>query len=211
MSLSLIAGVATLAMEYGPAAIRGISSMFGGSDTAEKVAEAVEAADAMFGASKEQKELAVTRSLQNLSPEALVELEKIKNELEKQKTRQMELQLSDRAVEHNQTQTTIREGDQADDEYVRQTRPKMARQSFIMMVTYILLFEALKAFDHGAGADAYLALTIGAPAGAYLGLRTLDGFAPYSKASGHKVAGVMKAAVSHSTSLLRQGTPPRRP
>ncbi|ENM4022571.1 hypothetical protein DDN27_003440, partial [Vibrio cholerae] len=78
MSLALITGVASLAMEYGPAAIRGISSLFGGSETADKVADAVEKADAMFGATKEQKELAVTRELQNLPPEALIELEKIK-------------------------------------------------------------------------------------------------------------------------------------
>lgn len=191
MSLSVIAGVASLALEYGPAAIRGISSLFGGSETADKVADAVEKADAMFGATKEQKELAVTRELQNLPPEALIELEKIKVELEKQKTRRQELELNDKQAEHHETQTTIRNGDNSQDEYVRQTRPKMARQSFALMVLYIIGMEVLKAMDFGTGADPYLALTIGFPAGAYLGLRTLDGFAPYSKSSGDKVSSVI--------------------
>ncbi|EMK5463015.1 hypothetical protein V9G51_001987 [Vibrio cholerae] len=191
MSLALITSVASLAMEYGPAAIRGISSLFGGSETADKVADAVEKADAMFGATKEQKELAVTRELQNLPPEALIELEKIKVELEKQKTRRQELELNDKQAEHHETQTTIRNGDNAQDEYVRQTRPKMARQSFALMVLYIVGMEVLKAMNFGTGADTYLALTIGTPAFAYLGLRTVDGFAPYSKSSGDKVAGAI--------------------
>ncbi len=198
MPLPLITGIASLALEYGPAAIRGIASMFGGSNTANKVADAVEKADALFGVSKAQKELAITRELQSLqlTPDALVELEQIKVELEKQKTRRQELDLSDKQDSHHETQETIRNGDNASDEYVRHTRPRMARQSFAAMVLYIVLFELFKAFGHGTGADVYVAMTIGAPAGAYLGLRSLDGFAPYSKSGGDKalstVSGLIK-------------------
>ena len=176
MSLSVIAGVASLAMEYGPAAIRGISSLFGGSKTADKVADAVEKADAMFGASKEQKELAVTRELQNLPPEALIELEKIKVELEREKTRRQELTLGDKQAEHHETQVTIREGDKAEDEYVRRTRPYGCRLGLYAAIGYVFIFEALQAFGKGTGADWQIAAGFMAPFMTYLGWRTADKF-----------------------------------
>ncbi|MFN1515300.1 hypothetical protein [Vibrio owensii] len=194
MSLSLIAGVASLALKLGPAAIRGVSGLFGGSDTAEKVAQAVEVADSLIG-SKDQKELSISHALQQLPPESLVELEALKIELEKQETRRQEIALNDKQAEHEQTQLTIRNGDNATDEKVRQTRPDIARSSFWMMVLYVFAFEAFKAKGFGVGADIYMALTIGAPALAYFGLRTMDGFAPYSKSSGDKVTGAIKSMI----------------
>lgn len=196
MSLSLILGAAKLALEVGPAAIRGISSMFGGSDTANKVADMVENIDGVLGMTKEQKEMALINEMQDkLSPDKWVELERIKAEMQKEVTRRQELALNDKQQEHEQTQLTIRNGDNAKDEYVRHTRPKMARQSFFMMVLYIVAMEIMKANDFGTGADVYLALTIATPAFAYLGLRTIDGFAPYSKSSGDKVSGVLKSMI----------------
>ncbi len=192
MSLSVIAGVASLALEYGPAAIRGISSLFSGSETADKVAYAVEKADAMFGATKEQKELAVTRELQNLPPEALIELEKIKVALDKEETRRQELEYNDKQAEHHETQTTIRNGDNAKDEYVRRTRPMQARQSYWAGTIYIFGMTAAKVFGLSQdGPDITMALILYALAFGYHGLRTLDGFAPYSKSSGDKVLGVI--------------------
>lgn len=192
MSLSLIAGVASLAMEYGPAAIRGISSMFGGSETADKVADAVEKADAMFGATSAQKEMAVTRQLQALPPESLVELEKIKVELEKQKTRRMELELDDKQAEHHETQTTIRAGDSAEDEYVRHTRPWGCRLSLYAAIAYIFLFEALEAFSKGTGANWEIAAGLMAPFLTYLGWRSADkrGMTP---GTGSMVSDALKA------------------
>ncbi|EOG1474706.1 hypothetical protein ACK3GY_002103 [Vibrio parahaemolyticus] len=195
MSLSLILGAAKLAMEVGPAAIRGISSMFGGSVTADKVAEMVEQVDSVIGMSKDNKAMSLAQKLQTLPPESLVELERIKVEMEKEVTRRQQLSLEDKQQEHEQTQLTIRNGDNAKDEYVRHTRPKMARQSFFMMVLYIVAMEIMKANNFGTGADVYLALTIAAPAFAYIGLRTIDGFAPYSKSSGDKVSGVLKSMI----------------
>ncbi|TON12185.1 hypothetical protein CGH20_13800 [Vibrio parahaemolyticus] len=195
MSLSLILGAAKLAMEVGPAAIRGISSLFGGSETADKVADMVEQVDGALGMTKEQKEMSLINEMQKLPPESLVELERIKSEMQKEVTRRQELSLQDKQKEHEQTQLTIRNGDNAKDEYVRHTRPKMARQSFFMMVLYIVAMEFMKAKGLGYGADVYLALTIAAPAFAYLGLRTIDGFAPYSKSSGDKVSGVLKSMI----------------
>ncbi|EOV9225731.1 hypothetical protein ACN5ZZ_001754 [Vibrio parahaemolyticus] len=195
MSLSLILGAAKLAMEVGPTAIRGISSLFGGSETANKVADMVEQVDGALGMTKEQKEMSLINEMQKLPPESLVELESIKAEMQKEVTRRQELSLQDKQKEHEQTQLTIRNGDNATDERVRRTRPDIARSSFWMMCLYVFAFEALSAKGFGDGADIYVALTIGAFAYAYFGLRTVDGFAPYSKSSGDKVSGVLKSMI----------------
>ncbi|MGI2929487.1 hypothetical protein [Vibrio fluvialis] len=193
MSLSAIAA---LALQVGPSAIRGVSSLFGGNDTANKIAEAVENVDAVLGLSTAQKEVALTRQLQNLSPESLVDLERIKAEMEKEITRRQELMLADKQAEHHETQETIRAGDKAEDPYIRKTRPLMARQAFWGMIAYIFIFEAIKAYvPTASGADPWMALTIGTPAFAYLGLRTIDGFAKYPKGSGDKVMNAIGSAV----------------
>ncbi|EJV0369641.1 hypothetical protein N5280_002488 [Vibrio vulnificus] len=187
--------IAALALQAGPSVIRGISSLFGGNETAESLAKAVEAVDGAVSMSKQQKQFALTRELQKFPPEALVDLERVKVEMEKEITRRQELALQDKQAEHHETQETIRAGDNAADEYVRQTRPKMARQSFLCMVLYVFLFEGLKVHGSGAGADIYIALTIGSLAFAYHGLRTIDGFAPYPKSSGDKVSGALKSVI----------------
>lgn len=88
-----------------------------------------------------------------------------------------ELRLKDEQAAHEQQQATIRGGDNAGDEYVRHTRPMMARQSWYATMGYVIGFEGLKAvgaFSFGASWD--LALIIIAPAAAYLGFRSLDKF-----------------------------------
>ena len=190
MAIGTIATIASLALKVGPAAIRGISNLFGGSETADKVAEAVEKVDSVIGMSKDQKEVAVTRQLQSLPPEAMVDLKRLEVEMQKEVTRRMELELGDKQAEHHETQTTIRAGDTAQDEYVRRTRPKQARQSWWAGTIYIFLMTAAKMFGYSeTGPDVTIALTLYALSFSYHGLRTLDGFAPYSKSSGDKVMG----------------------
>lgn len=191
MALPLIMAVAQMAMQVGPAAIRGISSMFGGSETAEKVASMVEQVDDVLGLSAEQKELALTRKMQTLSPESMVELERIKVEMEKEITRRQELALADKQAEQRETQETIRAGDKAEDPYIRTTRPLMARQSMWATMLYCFLMEVLHAFGYGVGVDVSVAALLSSPAWAYLGLRTLDGFAPHPKSSGQKTIGAL--------------------
>lgn len=85
------------------------------------------------------------------------------------------LELEDRQAEHKETQDTIRNGDTATDEYVRRTRPMMARQSWYVTAGYVVAFEGLKAAGvFKVGAVMELAMLLLGPAGAYLGLRTWD-------------------------------------
>lgn len=88
-----------------------------------------------------------------------------------------EMRLNDEQAAHEQQQLTIRGGDTAEDEYVRHTRPMMARQSWYATMAYVLVFEGLnsaKVFAGGANWD--LAMILLAPAAAYLGFRSLDKF-----------------------------------
>ncbi|CSB19041.1 Uncharacterised protein [Vibrio cholerae] len=71
----------------------------------------------------------------------------------------------------------------------------MARQSLWATVLYCFVFEFLKAKGMGTGADPYIAGLLSAPAWTYLGLRTLDGFAPYPKGSGHKATSAVVDAI----------------
>ncbi len=126
----------------------------------------------------------------------LLELDKLRAEMEKEQTRRMELQLADKQSEQHETQETIRSGDGATDTYVRNTRPLMARQSWYVTALYVLAFEGLKVAGFGDGADWSMAAMLSTPAWAYLGLRTLDGFAPHPKSSGQKVQSAVTGAVS---------------
>jgi len=88
-----------------------------------------------------------------------------------------EMRLHDEQAAHEQQQLTIRTGDTAADEYVRHTRPMVARQSWYATMIYIIGFEgsqAFKLFDMGANWD--LAMILLSPAAAYLGFRSLDKF-----------------------------------
>jgi hypothetical protein len=90
-----------------------------------------------------------------------------------------EAEQRDRQAEHKEQQDTIRTGDTADDQYVRHTRPKMARQSWYVTAAYVVAFEALKAGGvFSLGASVELAMLLSAPAWAYLGFRTMDKRAP---------------------------------
>jgi hypothetical protein len=86
-----------------------------------------------------------------------------------------ELRLKDEQAAHHEQQETIRSGDNANDEYVRHTRPLMARQSWYATMGYVIGFELLKIFGLvQTGAVVELAMLLVAPAGAYIGFRTFD-------------------------------------
>lgn len=192
MSIALATGIASLAAEYGPGLIRSISGLFGGNKTADKVADIVESVGQLT-LKPQDKVATIAQQIASLPPAEFVELERLKVELEKEQTRRLELenqrysaQLSDQQASHSETQSTIRAGDAATDEYVRRTRPKMARQSFYIGSGYVLLMAVMEAFGKGAGPDWYIAMTVYTPALSYMGLRTIDGFAPFGKSSKDK-------------------------
>ena len=170
MSLSAIAA---LALQVGPAAIRGISSLFGGNSTVDKVADAVEVAHQEFSTT-EAKQASVSYVLESFTPEQQLELETLRVRLEQELTERAKIAAQDRQAEHRETQLTIRNGDNADDSYVRRTRPKGCIVTLYWGIAYIFVFELLEAFNHGKGADWEFASFFFAPFMTYLGWRTAD-------------------------------------
>lgn len=121
------------------------------------------------------------KALQRLQtdPETMVRLEEIAQRAEADirlhHRELLRLELEDAQHAHTEQQQTIRTGDTADDPYVRHTRPKMARQSWYATMVYVIAFEALRSAGvFGSGAVMELAMILIAPAGAYLGFRSLD-------------------------------------
>lgn len=187
MALGTIASIAKMAVEVGPTFIRGISSLFGGSDTATKIADAVDELGTINANNKNVKERELADMLSRLPKADFVEMEKIKIQLEKEITRRQELAYTDIQKEHEQSQLTIRQGDEADDQYVRHTRPKLARQSWYISGLYVLGLSALQAYGKGNGPNIEMTALLLSPAWAYLGLRTMDGFSKYAKSSKFKL------------------------
>jgi hypothetical protein len=86
----------------------------------------------------------------------------------------LRLELDDAQKSHAEQQNTIRSGDSAEDEYVRHTRPMMARQSWWATGAYVLLSEGAKIAGYGDGCSFEAAMVLVSPAAAYIGFRSVD-------------------------------------
>jgi len=191
--------VASVLLKAGPSLVRTVGGWFGGdSDTAkaaDSVASIVEAVNSAINPADQQRVL--EQKLAQLPPEQLVQLETLKVQLQQLQLERDKAQMADQQAAHHEQQETIRNGDNATDEYVRQTRPLMARLSLYSSIAYVMIMSLGQQAGAVAGAfghafsmpepDWDIALMLATPALGYLGFRTLDGFARYSKSSKHKV------------------------
>lgn len=189
--------IASVLLKAGPSVMRTVGSWFGGdtAKTADSVAGIVESVNGAINPQDQQRVL--EQKLAQLPPEQFVQLESLKVQLEQYQLERDKSLLADQQAAHHEQQETIRNGDNATDEYVRQTRPRMARLSLYSSITYVMLMSVGQ--QAGAVAGAYghafsmpapdwdIALMLASPALGYLGFRTLDGFARFSKSSKHKV------------------------
>ena len=182
--------VASVLLKAGPSLVRTVGGWFG-SDTsraADSVASIVETVNGAINPADQQRVL--EQKLAQLPPEQLVQLQQFQLERDK-------AQMADQQAAQHEQQETIRNGDNATDEYVRQTRPLMARLSLYSSIAYVMIMSLGQQAGAVAGAfgqafsmpepDWDIALMLATPALGYLGFRTLDGFARYSKSSKHKV------------------------
>ena len=178
--MSLIAtGLASLLIESGPTLIRSMGGLFGsrGQKAAEVTATIVESVAGVKN--NKAAEAVVEAKLQELPHDALVELENIKLQLEKIKAEREKNQMDFDLGVHQATQQTIQKGDEGGGEYVKQTRPKVARLSAYASFIYALGFELLAAFDKGDGANAYILATLFSPCLTYMGVRTAEAFSRF--------------------------------
>lgn len=189
--------VASVLLKAGPSLVRTVGGWFG-SDTAraaDSVASIVETVNGAISPVDQQRVL--EQKLAQLPPEQLVQLETLKVQLQQFQLERDKAQMVDQQAAHHEQQETIRNGDNATDEYVRQTRPLMARLSLYSSIAYVMIMSLGQQAGAVAGAfghaffmpepDWDIALMLATPALGYLGFRTLDGFARYSKSSKHKV------------------------
>ncbi|HBM3190503.1 TPA: hypothetical protein ACXKGV_005291 [Klebsiella oxytoca] len=189
--------VASVLLKAGPSLVRTVGGWFG-SDTAraaDSVASIVETVNGAISPVDQQRVL--EQKLAQLPPEQLVQLETLKVQLQQFQLERDKAQMADQQAAQHEQQETIRNGDNATDEYVRQTRPLMARLSLYSSIAYVMIMSLGQQAGAVAGAfghafsmpepDWDIALMLATPALGYLGFRTLDGFARYSKSSKHKV------------------------
>ena len=146
------------------------------------VAAGVGLVSSATGQNDPQKALA---SLQR-DPATVVKLQELANENEASIRQHIAEMARIELEQHQATQQTIQSGDNATDDYTRRTRPLMARVSLWVTLLYGVLLEVLSVYGHGDGASWEVIGLLSAPAWAYMGLRTFDGFAPYSKSSKDK-------------------------
>ncbi len=156
--------IAALALQAGPALIRGVSSMFGGSDVAEKVASAVETVQSVSGLDSNQKAAKAADILEKcrFSPDELQELNSFKIALEKEVTERMAILAKDRQSEHMTTASVIKSGDNATDRLVRLARPLMALISCCSGSYYVITDPA---------PDMVVASVLFAISATYMGMR----------------------------------------
>lgn len=191
-----ISTIASLLMKAGPSLVRTVGNLFGGdtAKAADSVAGIVESVGSVINPQDQQRIL--EQKLSQLPPDQFVQIQSMKVQLEQiQLERDKAVMADSQAAQHEQ-QETIRNGDNATDTYVRQTRPLMARLSLYSSIGYVMLMSLGQ--QAGAVASAYghvftmpapdwdIALMLATPAMGYLGFRTLDGFARYSKSSKDK-------------------------
>jgi hypothetical protein len=166
-----------------PAVLRTVAGFLTGraADVAGKLATVAEATNGLGGDAKRQ---AMTKTLEAMTPDERRELVAVTVELRKldRESRRDELD-TERAL-HAESQATIRTEIEKGSEFARNSRPHIARQSFIAGAGYALiceLFARLAAY-HGVagvtGADAAILATLLAPSGWYLTMRTVDSFSP---------------------------------
>lgn len=191
--------IASVLLKAGPSLVRTVGDWFGSDSTtakaADSVASIVETVNGAINPADQQRVL--EQKLAQLPPEQLVQLEGLKVQLQQFQLERDKAQMADQQAAHHEQQETIRNGDNATDEYVRQTRPLMARLSLYSSIAYVMIMSLGQQAGAVAGAfghafsmpapDWDISLMLATPALGYLGFRTLDGFARYSKSSKHKV------------------------
>ncbi|QCD01657.1 hypothetical protein E7703_10935 [Citrobacter portucalensis] len=188
--------LASVLLKAGPSLVRTVGGWFGGdaARTADSVAGIVETVNGAINPQDQQRVL--EQKLAQLPPEQFVQLESLRVQLEQYQLERQKALLADQQAAHHEQQETIRNGDNATDEYVRQTRPRMARLSLYSSIAYVMLMslgQQAGAIAAGFGhvfsmpaPDWDISLMLATLALGYLGFRTLDGFARYSKSSKHK-------------------------
>lgn len=174
-------------LTYGPTLVRSIGSLFGGktAESANTVADLVDGVKGLPAKAAEEK-LAV--EMAKLPPETLIAFEQVKVRLSEIEKDREANRLAAATAQHNATQETARVEAQSSDEYVRRTRPGLARKSAYVTFGYTIVtgvvFPIVNAMNDNSllpGPDAWIISAMFAPCLSYIGARSIDAFSKKGK------------------------------
>ena len=182
-------------LTYGPTLVRSIGSLFGGK-TAESANTVADLVDSVKGLPEKVAEEKLAAEMAKLTPETLLAFEQVKVRLaEIEKDREQNRLAADTA-QHASTQETARTEAQSQDEYVRRTRPGLARKSAYITFAYTIItgvvFPVVNALNNNPlpadavrtilpGPDAWIISAMFAPCLSYIGARSIDAFSKKGK------------------------------
>lgn len=176
-----------LLLAVGPTALRALGGVAGQdvARPANAIANVIEEVRGLPAAVAGQR---VNEALAALPPDQFVQLKSLEVKLaEVARDREANL-LAAETAQHGAAQETARVEAQSGDEYVRRTRPKLARQGAAAALAYGLItgvaFPLLKAFAGAEGLpepDPWVVGALFTPTAAYIGARTADAFSRAGK------------------------------
>lgn len=190
--------IASTLLAAGPALIRMAGRFFDSDNAAavsEQLARTVEAASGLSPAAAQNH---VENAVANMPDEDVAVVMELKVKLEEIAAEREKNRFNHELGMHQQTQETIRTEAVHGTDYVKETRPKMARLSGYAGTVYILVAELLHRvaplFNHVedeklityaiAGADPLVAATLYGPLFTYMGMRTVDAFSKWKQTPG---------------------------
>lgn len=176
----------TLLFTAGPTVIRAVGSVFGGktAETANSVAGMVDAVQTLPAAVAKER---LAAQVAALPAEAQVALQQIQVQLAKIEQEREAARLAAETAQQAQVQETARVEAQSSDEYVRRTRPKLARDSWLAAMAYAFIAGVvfpLLAQAYGITLPTiqeWIIMALAAPCLSYIGARSVDSFSRSGK------------------------------
>jgi hypothetical protein len=168
-------------LAIGPTLLRGVGALLGG--RTQKVAETVATvADQVSGLSPAAARSRLGAALSGLPAEDLLALKEIEAKFAEIEKEREAARLAAETAQHAASQETARIEAQSDDEYVRRTRPMLARYSAYVTFLYAaitgVVFPALNVAHDLAlpGTQEWIVVALFGPCLSYIGARTIDSF-----------------------------------
>ena len=176
----------TALITWGPALIRTVGTLFGGK-TEEASKSIANLVDSVRGMPADMAEVELARRMGTVPPEMLIAFETARIKLAEIERDREANTLNAQTAQTQAIQLTAQIEAQSTDDYVRRTRPGIARKSLWATLAYAsvtgVLFPGLNAVYALAlpGVQEWLVLALFTPCLTYIGARTVDGFTTKGK------------------------------
>lgn len=184
--------MAQLLLSAGPSLIRMAGRAFG--DKGERVGNTIaDVVEAVKGKPAVVAEASINQAVAGMTPDEMSIFSQMQIRLAEIAADREKNQLNHDLGIYTQEQETHRTEAAEGTDYVKETRPKIARQSAAITFIYVLSFEFIKTIyvaldlEH-SGADWQIAGALISPCLGYMGMRTIDAFSKWKTAPGQLLA-----------------------